>query len=272
MLIRAVAWCLVALVLSPPSHGRESPQARPILREAVSLTIAGSAESWRLEWTDTPTPYCHVGEIYMAMTCPCDGLAYGEAGSLELVRSRRPGPDETMSLDPLFRGVGIMTPIAGSGAVLPKLPYRESDFARDSRKDPTLAGDISRRPIKRIMQMADYNHDGWEAKFLLQVDEVPCGRRRFVAVGVTKARPYLHALGSKAWPEQPLILAGEVWMKLRHGVGPFNVLTWPCGEEGGETESRVLVRVENGELDVMEEEWSCPTRRRPRHLISRWRR
>jgi hypothetical protein len=85
------------------------------------------------------------------------------------------------------------------------------------------------------MRMADYTHDGLQATFRMQVDSAPCGHRRFVAVGVTKERPYLHALGSKASPDQPLVLPEDVWKRLRHGRGPFDILIWPCGDHFAET-------------------------------------
>lgn len=75
----------------------------PILRERATVVADGVAETWRLEWSEPPTPECATGE-QAAMSCACWGFTVAETGPLDLVRSRPNMPDERLALSPLFVG------------------------------------------------------------------------------------------------------------------------------------------------------------------------
>ncbi len=254
---RAMLGVLIAITIIIPGALAEREHVTPEVRESLSLRLGNSIEIWQLVWTASPHPYCHLGEIDMAMTCPCDGFAYGEAGHLKLVRSRAHQPDEVLPLDNFFRRDNSDPAISKSFSIVQKWPYQTSDYIRYTRKDLNLAQDIQRRPVSRIMIMKDYNRDGWNAKFLLQIQSQSCGDRRFVAIGITKNRPYLHAMGSKALPGKPLILPLRVWEKMNAVSGPFSITVGSCGDHFSDREHRLLVHVEEGAIDVIEEEWSC---------------
>ncbi len=128
------------------------PIIGPVLREERKVLVGGMEEIWRLQWAHAPVEVCGPVDPEF-FTCPCDGFAFGEAGELDLVRSRPGEPDEPL-------------------AVLARWPVLDSD-KNDLETGPPAAQVRGRRPVE-VMVPEDYNNDGWATEFLLQVK--PSGR------------------------------------------------------------------------------------------------
>lgn len=249
-LVAILALALVAAV-GPASATSER------LREARSMQVAGAAESWRLVWAGATRQACGVKEEDTAQTCPCSGWAYGEAGRLALVRMKNGREADRLDLGPLFESDFDNPARPGEGA-LPLREARLSDMKRFLNRDPRLRAEIAQRRIVPIMRFADYDHDGHATEFLLQVATLPCGKRQFVAVGVSADNQRLHALGSAAHPGKPLMLPAQAWAALEKSAKPGAVLTWPCGDHGSERRTDVVLGVERGRIRVQARSFSCP--------------
>src|SRR6478736_3654285 len=126
---------------------------RPLTREEIQV----GRERWRLEWKSAPVEACGDDSI----SCPCRGFAYGQAGKLDLVRVRAGKVVERLALGKFFdegsADVGV--------AVVRLHEVQQGDFGADGVK---LAHELSRRPVIRVMELGDYNHDGSATEFYLQ--------------------------------------------------------------------------------------------------------
>lgn len=233
------------------------------IREERVVTVRGVKETWRLVWDGQPRPVCGPDDdlgIAGAITCPCAGFAYGESGRLLLVRVRAGREVERMSLGPLFMIEELDGPSVGTpgSAVLAHWPEKPDDFDREERGDSRLAADIKHRPAVGIMKVADYDRDGAATEFLLQVATLPCGKRQFVAVGVTAVSPRLHALSSVTHPERPLVMPAQAWKALQEHSGPATVPTWECGDHGSERRTELVVSARAGAIQVRNRAFTCP--------------
>jgi hypothetical protein len=228
----------------------------PIVREQHSLAVAGVAETWQLVWETPPQPACGPEDVAMAITCPCAGVAYGEAGKLALVRKRGDTEVERMELAPLFGQFD--GPDLDGMAALMRWPMLDSDADRENKEDPTLIADIKRRTAPTIMRFADYDHDGAETEFLLPIGTLPCKKVQYAAIGVTAKNPHLHALGSAAHPEAMLAMPLPAWHALLVKPGASTVTLWACGDHGSEQRSELTVSAGKDGIRAHERDFSCP--------------
>src|SRR5579864_2181946 len=97
---RRLARCVSALFLAALAPA--VAHSEQIIREQRAVTVAGIKEVWQLLWDGMPSSVCGPGEMLLASTCPCAGLAYGEYGKLSLIRKRGDLEIERMDLRPLF--------------------------------------------------------------------------------------------------------------------------------------------------------------------------
>ena len=222
-----------------------------MVRERATLVVDGVREEWSLVWKGTPVPACPPDDP-ISTTCPCTGFAFGESGSLDLVR-RIPGrPPETLPLDSLFDSE--ISPAESPGpAVLPLKPMEKDDDPDDS----TLPARAMTRMNVRILDFVDVDHDGRATEFLLQVGTMPCGKRVTVAVGISRRNPHLHAFTSRHAPETPLTLWWSQWERLARDAGPFETPEWICGDHGSEEETTLALSAMNGTISVDAKTWSC---------------
>ena len=237
----------------------------PILREQRSLSVAGVAETWQLVWETPPRPACGPQEIWDAVTCPCAGIAYGEAGKLALVRRRGSEELERLELSPLF-GQFDGPDLDGMAALI-RWPMLDSDADRETKGDPTLLADIKRRTAPTVMRFADYDHDGAETEFLLPVGTLPCGKVQYAAIGVTTKNPHLHALGSAAHPEAMLAMPLPAWHALLVNIKPSTITVWACGDHGSDQRSELTVSAGQGEISAHERDFSCSEDGSPGKLL-----
>lgn len=237
----------------------KAERADPSLtREARAVSIGGAAEEWRLVWGETPQRVCEPEDIGAA-TCPCMGIAYGEYGHLGLQRWQAGNLTEDLPLGPLygaFDGPGEIP--QGMIPLRRKLLDDARDHGRGERAPDELAAEVARRPDAAAMQFADYDHDGVASEFLLNVGTLPCGKLQFVAVGVSRAEPRLHAFGTAAHPDRPLAMPRHAWEALRRDASRQRVVTWDCDDHMSEVHTELEISATAGRISAKNLSFACP--------------
>ena len=226
--------------------------SQPVVRERQRVNVDSRSEEWRLEWRTPPQPDCDPSseEWY---TCPCDGFAFGEKGELDLVRERAGMPEERLSLSLYF---APYNEDSKAMAQLQRWPVRDGDFERMSQ--PGFSRLVTSRPIVRIINLADYDHDGRATEFLFQIGAGPCGHRQIVLVGISRANPKLHVFGTVAHPEVPLVLESpDSWKQLLRSKGKTTVISWPCGDHGSEDETAVELNTGTNGIRAYRLRYAC---------------
>lgn len=249
---------------------------KPILREEHRIIVDGVEETWRLEWLNTPTEMAACGpEDEYWDTCPCDGFAFGENGDLMLVRKRSGKKDEHFFLNPLFE----YGEHPGPGAALrrwdvtredrKKLIEMESRNKEDKTKGPQFfaADGLRMRPLARVMEFVDYDHDGRATEFLLQIGTWPCDVKVCVVVGISRNNNRLHVFASANRPKEPLILKSGQWEALSKVKGPVKVPDLLCGDHGSDYEREVELRAHNGKIYATRRTYQCVDKGRRGPLI-----
>lgn len=237
--------------------------SRPVVREEREIIVDGLKEQWRLEWLNSPQPSCTPDELDW-MTCPCMGFAFGERGAMALVRKRGSAEEERFPFDSLF-SAGYDTPGEPGEAVLRRWDVRTDDMEQSD--SPDFVSRVQKRPLAKIMQLGDFDHDGRATEFIVQIGTLPCGKQMSVAVGISRVKPYLHALTTVEHPERPLVLERRHWMTLLKAKRPIRVVDWPCGDHGSETEVELELWADSGGIHGKRFEYTCPESEKPRKLI-----
>ncbi|HWR01565.1 MAG TPA: hypothetical protein VN371_06840 [Chlorobaculum sp.] len=244
--------------LYSPLYGLDHPTVQAgavssgaVVRERQKVMVGSQSEEWRLEWRKAPVANCDpAGDDWY--TCPYDGFAFGEEGELDLVRHVSGRPDERMHLTPLFK-LGFD---GEAVARLPKWPVLKGDIER--KDSPGFSKIVQSRPIVKIMNVADYDHDGRATEFLLQVGAGPCGHRQTVVVGVSRTNPKLHVFGTVAHPDVPLVLERpDAWKQFLRSKGTTTVVSWPCGDHGSEEEGDVELVAEAKGIRAFHLRYTC---------------
>jgi len=226
----------------------------PVVREEHKLVVDGVEEHWRLEWARPPVPVCSPDEPDVWSTCPCSGFAFGERGNLILVRTRPGQKEERLELGPLFGGKYDLPGNEGE-AILRRWDEEERDM--EASKLPDFAARVRARPIAQAIRLGDYNHDGQATEFLLQVGNLPCGKKMNVAIGVSRRNPRLHVFGSTEHPERPLVLQVGQWEALLQAKGPVKVMDWKCGDHGSDTETELELSADGTGILAKRWEYQC---------------
>jgi hypothetical protein len=182
--------------------------------------------------------------------CPCTGFAFGEAGDLDVVRLHDGLEVDRLPVTPFFfDGHG--------GAIVQRWqPDHNNDFENSLRKDFLTI--VSRRQTVQVMNFSDYDHDGWKTEFYLQADAEPCGRSVGMVIGVSKRSPRLHVFGPASNPIKPLYMQKRAWEALRDASAPIEVLDWPCGDHGADTETTLLLQWTPEGIAGSRREYACP--------------
>jgi len=227
----------------------------PVVREQRTLTVDSRTELWRLEWRETPQLVCFPDTSRSDWyTCPCAGFAYGERGSLDLVRVRR-GAEERMPLTPLFSGAeGPATSLGLHEAVLRRWPVFPEDTAYS---DPTMAQRVKSRGPAEVMAFADYDHDGQATEFLLRIGAGPCGHGDAVVVGISRLNPRLHAFATVEHQNRPLVLGPQTWDALLRSHGKVVATEVHCGDHGSEEEFEVVLLADQHGLHAVRRTYGC---------------
>jgi hypothetical protein len=115
---------------------------------------------------------------------------------------------------------------------------------------------MKRAPLS-VVEIGDFNRDGWATEFVLQVGAIPCGKRASVLVGLSPPRPSLHVFSSAEHPERPLILYVHQWEKLRTAKAALRVVSWTCGDHGSEVQNEIVLTIDAKGIHAVRETFSC---------------
>jgi hypothetical protein len=234
---------------SQPRTAVEYPS--PLVREQLRVRVHGQDENWQLTWKAAPRPYCEPYDT--SLTCPCEGFAYGEVGDLEIRRFRGRANTDSFQIASVFEKFPHRT---DNGVKVARWPSKRDDYAIAA--NDKFAQLVAKRPVVQVMNLGDYDHDGEKAEFYLQTVSEPCGKSEGVVIGVPRGRLQLQAFGTIRNPDKPLYLLKTAWEALRNASQPVEVVEYPCGDHGRETESRVWLRWTAEGIDGTRREYSCP--------------
>jgi hypothetical protein len=212
----------------------------------TQVQVNGSHETWKIEWKLIPKPYCPPAED--SLTCPCSGFAYGERGKLDLVRTHAGREIERLDLGQFFGTADL--------AILQKWSML-NDGVEDFIYHPEFANRVRQRPVVRVIQLKDYNHDRMPTKFFLQTDVASCGKILGVVVGVSARNLHLHALGTVHNPDKPLVPQKREWDALLASDGEVNVIDWTCLDHGSPEQTELTLRAPNGLIAVERRRYAC---------------
>lgn len=239
--------------------GATVPDPATLIREERPVTIDGVKETWRLVWQEPPQPECDAADLGW-FSCPCTGFAFGEKGDLDLVRLRDGREVERLPLTPFFDAGSDVGVKLETKASLPRFPVRRNDAevtVKDmSRADKKLEARVPKRPVVRIMDWRDYDHDGQATEFFLQIG-ASCGRETGIVVGVSRDRPGLHAFGTIENPDRRLLLLRGHWADLARAKGPIQRLDSACGEGGSDERTEVFMRADEHGIHVSRRDYEC---------------
>src|SRR5471030_306271 len=232
--------------------------AEETIRQKQKVIVNGEMEEWLLKWTGPVKPVCASSDLPTAMTCPCAGFAYGEQGKLSLERTRSGAIVESMNLSTLFEESDNP---ADTGNAALRLRARNEDDPFDGIDDPNdrrkFDAAVMLRPIADVIDVQDFSQDGMKSTFLLQVGNLPCGKRSMVLIGVSKSVPHLHAFTTIAHPERPLVLQAHEWMAVLNTGGTVAVTDWNCGDHGSENEIEKIILAHQGTFEIKSNTYSC---------------
>lgn len=233
----------------------------PLVREQRRVLVNGVAETWTLKWRSRPKLACAPEQD--SLMCPCMGFAYGESGDLDLIRMRDGLILDQLHITPLFdEGETNL-----QGAVLQRwAPDNDRDF--DAADQPDFATIVAGRPIVRIMNFKDYNHDGQSTEFYLQTFTEPCGKSSGVVIGVSKDNPVLHVFGTASDPNHPLVMQKFEFEALAKASGPVRLTDWACADHAAEETVEVEVSWSAAGIDGRRLTYSCTADVKPGELIS----
>jgi hypothetical protein len=245
---------LVAATLQGQRPGKSVEEyPTPLIRERQVVRIGSTSEVWELRWKATPKPACEARNS--SLTVPCMGFAFGEGDELSLVRSRSGLDVDSLELTPFFMGADVNL---GGIAIVQRW---EPDYKRDFQAS-SVAGFVelvARRPTVKVMEFADYDHDGEKSVFFLQTDTLPGGKRLGIVIGISRSDSKLHAFGTAATPSRPVALQHSIWEALRRARGWIEVVDWACGDHGSEEETTVVLKSSaSGITGVRRTYGSCP--------------
>jgi len=245
-----------AQTVGPP--GRMSQ----LVREEQAVSVDHVAEVWRLVWKAPPEPVCSAADPLWT-TCGCSGFAFGEGGRLDLVRVRQGHEYDRLALTPFFDDE---TPTRGPRAVVQRWNVQSQDLEQGESEE--LASRVATRPPAKIMQLADYDHDGSATEFFLQTGTLPCGKEMGIAVGVSGRQGRLHAFGTALHPDRPLVMQRQQWYALRDAAGSIRVKDLPCGDHLRGTETELELGVTASGIRAVRREFACQENNQRGRLLS----
>jgi hypothetical protein len=198
----------------------------PEIWETREVLLDGVKETWSLRWKRPP----RFNGCPLEPSCACFGVEWGLVGALELVRERPGAPVERLDLGALREG-GAQIP----GFLASPLDSEERDDHGNLVRPGATLAQMVKRPRQRVMDLHDYDHDGWAAELVFQVGYWACGQNPSVLVGVSKANPHLHVFGTAEHPVRPLVMTYEsAWSTILRARGKtVEVPLQECGDHGG---------------------------------------
>jgi hypothetical protein len=247
---------VVLFVLSCVTALAQREYPSPLVREEQTVIVDGKPEVWRLMWSSAPKDdRCGLGHI--EFTAPCLGFFHGESGDIVLLRLRAGQVIDRLSLSSFFeKWLADTDPVA----IVQRWPSNlEQDFETNGSN---YADRIRQRPVVRVMNFFDYDHDGVASEFYLHTQTVSVTHESGVVIGLSKENRKLHAFRTVSHPSTPLYLLDNEWSALRRAKGPIEVTDWTCGDHGAEVESTVKLHWSVAGIDGTSRTYTCPPDRR----------
>jgi hypothetical protein len=241
------------LVFTGQTRTTPEPSSRTplLIREEQQITINGIPETWRLEWKLPPEYICGPDLGDHVVDCPCSPFAYGETAPLDLVRIVKGREIDRLKLTQFFE-----QEFQGQqGAVVQRWEPDDKDLY--DTDDNTFVARVHGRPVVKVMQFADYNHDGQPTEFFLSTGVLPCGKNMGIVVGLTPANPRLHAFGTALHPNEPLVMQKREWQALLNANSAVSVLDWRCGDHGSDTETQLELTSTREGIQGTRREFTC---------------
>ena len=234
----------------------------PQVREQQTVVVHGVNEVWQLRWIGKTHSVCEPTDG--SFTCPCMGFAFGEGGDMSLIRTRGGVEVDRLHVTPLFDKDIIDE---GHFAIVQRwMADLERDFKVSSKNDfPSI---VNQRHSVQVMNFHDYDHNGSKNEFYLQTEAKPCGRSFGVVIGVSKANPRLHALGTVSKPDKPLYLQKRIWEALRDATGSIDIVDWRCGDHGSQRQVALQVHWSPAGIDGTRREFDCTADDKTGKLLS----
>ena len=76
-------------------------------------------------------------------------------------------------------------------------------------------------------------------------------------VGLSQGNPRLHVFRTVLHPDKPLVMHKTAWQALLNADSPVEVLDWPCGDHGSETETDLELSTTDKRIRVIRREFEC---------------
>ncbi len=235
----------------------------PRIWERRSVVVDGVNEQWFLRWREAPRFNGCTPDVGY---CACFGMEWGLAGELELVRARPGEPEEVLDLAAISDGPAN---IPGFRALPDDAP--DYDVPEGQRRAAATLTQAVKRPRVRVMDLADYDHDGRATEFVFTIGYLACGQQPNVLVGISRAVPTLHVFGTAEDPAAWIVMTyRDTWGEIRRAkASPKEVALQECGDHGGNGSYLGLAWDSAGFHVVDQSEWDCdftqtPPRRRVR--------
>jgi hypothetical protein len=189
---------------------------------------------------------------------------YAQRGEAELIRYRDGSVVQVFSLATIFGSRFDLPDHAEFESILPAWPKELG--GENVIDDATLTEALRSRKLVPLMDLHDYDRDGRATEFLLPAGGVGCAFHGHVAVGISRALPDIHVLGTAAHPNEPIALRTRGWQILRT-VGRGTYVDTPCDARGAITQTEIELRTDSAGIHLIEREYACP--RHLEHLLSR---
>ncbi|MFN8392951.1 MAG: hypothetical protein U0136_21840 [Bdellovibrionota bacterium] len=249
-----------------------------VMREEKRVIVNGAMEVWRLLWGEKPTECCMPKDVSEAgvandpwetpYNCSCVGSGYGEQASSLTIRRFRDGKE----IDRLnVRGYGEGS-TDEQPPCLPRWPFEEGDEERYTTVPQSqLRIEILERPTVDVMDIADYDHDGVAAEFVLYAGYGgACGTNNYVLVGISKQTRKLQFLGTVEHPNKPVVMRSrERWKELLDSKpdSKVHIRYWSCEDHGAEEEEDYELTIDRQGLHGFKIWYDCKTRKELRREL-----
>lgn len=229
-----------------------------IIREEQKIVIDGAEEIWSLVWIGRPKPICTSGvditgddENFYTQHCECSGFENGEEGNLVLVRKRNDVEEEHLFLPSRLR--------------------RWDLNSNDDTSKPNILKELKSRPLAKVMNFADYDHDGQATEFIFHSSNTDgsCGTHEGIVIGVSKDNPRLHEFSSVANPSSPLILRIEHWEQLKSSIKPIQVIVTGYGNHGYENQDECRLSAKDGKIYATMLTYECSSKSKRGKIVDK---
>jgi hypothetical protein len=180
---------------------------------------------------------------------------YSERGKAHIIRVRDGSVVQDFPLDSIYSSGFDLPERLEFEAILPAWSKEAGD--EKVTDDAVLAEKVRLRQRVLILDLHDYDGDGYATEFLLPVGGVGCAFHGYIALGSSRNAPAIHVFGTAMHPEEPLVLRRNGWHVLSdHGHGKY--IDVPCGDRGADTETEIELKTDAAGIHVIERQYACP--------------